>query len=287
MGIVLVTGTSTGIGLATAITLGRAGHTVLAGMRNLERGAELRDVAGKENLPVTIVPLDVDNDRSVEAAIGKIMTDHGAIDVLVNNAGIGGGGPAEFLPLDLYRQVMETNYFGSLRCIKAVLPSMRQRKSGCIVNVTSIAGRLGSAMQTAYAGSKWALEGLSEALAQEVKPFNIRVAIVEPGVIATPMTMQERPKPPPNPYSNQIQRLTALFTEALKAQTSPYVVAVTIQDIVEGKATRLRNPSGPDAELFLTARRSRSDEEWVAWGAASDAEWVVEINQALGLNMKL
>jgi NAD(P)-dependent dehydrogenase (short-subunit alcohol dehydrogenase family) len=190
------------------------------------------------------------------------------------------------LPLAHYRQVMETNYFGSLRCIKAVLPPMRQRRRGCIINVTSVAGRLGSAMQTAYAGSKWALEGFSEALAQEVKAFNIRVAIVEPGVIATPMTMRERPKPPPNPYSNQIERLTAVFTESLKAQTSPFVVAATIREIAEGKSMKLRNPSGPDAGLMLAMRSDRSDEEWVDWGAASDAEWTNQVNKALRLNMK-
>ena len=154
MGNALVTGTSTGIGLATAITLARAGHTVWAGMRNLDRGGALQGTVAKERLPVTVVELDVDSDASVEAVFSKLLADQGHIDVLVNNAGIGGGGPVELIPLLLFRQIMETNYFGSLRCIKAVLPSMRQRGSGCIVNVTSIAGRFGSAMQSAYAGSK-------------------------------------------------------------------------------------------------------------------------------------
>lgn len=175
MGNALVTGTSTGIGLATAITLARGGHSVWAGMRNLDRGSVLRETVAKEHLPVTIVELDVDSDASVEAVFSKLLADQGRIDVLVNNAGIGGGGPVELIPLSLFRQIMETNYFGSLRCIKSVLPSMRQRGSGCIVNVTSIAGQFGSAMQSAYAGSKWALEGLSEALAQELtQPFRPR-----------------------------------------------------------------------------------------------------------------
>lgn len=282
MGNALVTGTSTGIGLATAITLARAGHTVWAGMRNLDRGGALQETVAKERLPVTVVELDVDSDASVEAVFSKLLADQGRIDVLVNNAGIGGGGPVELIPLSLFRQIMETNYFGSLRCIKAVLPAMRQRGSGCIVNVTSIAGRFGSALQSAYAGSKWALEGLSEALAQELKPFGVRVAIVEPGVIATPMTMRERPKPPPNPYSSQIERLTTFFTESLKAQTSPFVVAETIRDIVDGKVTGLRNPSGPDAKPFLEARRAMSDEEWVAMGAASNSEWAAVLNKSLG-----
>src|SRR4051794_18810851 len=198
MGIAVVTGTSTGIGLATAVSLARAGHSVFAGMRNLDRGEELRRLSAKENLPITVVQLDVDSDSSVDAAIAKVLADHGSIDVLVNNAGIGGGGPAELVPLALYRQIMETNFFGSLRCIKAVLPSMRKRRSGCIINVTSIAGRMCTGMQSPYAASKWALEALSEGLGQELSPFNIRVAIVEPGVIATPMTLRDRPTPPPN-----------------------------------------------------------------------------------------
>jgi len=284
MGGAVVTGTSTGIGLATAITLARAGHSVWAGMRNLGSGDALRQAAAKERLAVTLVELDVDSDTSVATAFAGIQ---GPIDVLVNNAGVGIGGPVEFVPLDQFRQAMETNYFGSLRCIKAVLPSMRQRGSGCIINVTSISGRFGTAVHTPYAASKWAVEGLSEGLAQELKPFGIRVAIVEPGVIATPMTMRERPNPPPNPYSSHIERLTAFMTESLKAETSPFVVASTIKDIVDGKSTRLRNPSGPDAAPSIEGRLAMSDEEWVGLGAASNQEWAAEIKRVLGLDLKL
>jgi NAD(P)-dependent dehydrogenase (short-subunit alcohol dehydrogenase family) len=173
MGIAVVTGTSTGIGLSTAITLGRGGHTVFAGMRNVDRGAELREVTSKEKLPITIVRLDVDDDRSVEAAFKGILQEKGHIDALINNAGIGGGGPVEEAPMGIFREIMETNFFGALRCMKAVLPSMRDRQSGCIVNVTSVAGQFGMSPQGAYAASKWALEGLSECLAQELSPFKI------------------------------------------------------------------------------------------------------------------
>jgi hypothetical protein len=113
------------------------------------------------------------------------------------------------------------------------------------------------------------------------------VAIVEPGVIATPMTMRDRPKPPLNPYSNRIERLTTFFLASLENQTSPFVVAETIRDIVEGKSARVRNPSGPDAEPFLNVRRTMSDEEWVDMGAASNSDWAAALNKALGLNMKL
>jgi len=124
--------------------------------------------------------LDVDDDVSVSDAFDKVLTEYGRIGILVNNAGIGGGGAVEDAPTAVFRPVMETNFFGGLGCIKAVVPGMRERRHGCIVNVTSIAGRLAMTPQAAYAASKWAFEALSECLAQEMKAFNVRVAVVEP-----------------------------------------------------------------------------------------------------------
>jgi NAD(P)-dependent dehydrogenase (short-subunit alcohol dehydrogenase family) len=284
MTIALVTGTSTGIGLATAITLGRTGLTVFAGMRNPDRGAELQAVTAKEKLPITIVHLDVDNDASVERTVEQILKEKGLIDVLVNNAGIGEGGAVEDVPVAVFRQVMETNFFGGLRCIKAVVPGMRTRRSGCIVNVTSVAGRLGAAAQAPYAASKWAFEGLSECLAQEMKVFNVRVAIVEPGVIATPMTTAPRPIPPPSPYPH-LRRLGAFFAASLKTPTSPFVVGEQIRDIVIGTSWQLRYPTGPDAATIIQWRNGKTDEEWVSSGAASDAEWVAETKRYFGVEV--
>lgn len=287
MGNILVTGTSTGIGLATAITLGRAGHKVFAGMRNLDRGAELLRVASAEILAITLIELDVDKDSSVDAAVAQILKEHGQIDVLVNNAGISGAGPVEEVPIDTFRKIMETNFFGGLRCIKAVLPAMRERQSGCIINVTSVLGQIGLTPQGAYASSKWAVEGLSECLAQELKPFNVRVAIVEPGMIVTPMTTTPRPQPPASAYSSHRRRLRAFVTAALEAQTSPFEVAKTIQDVVDGRNPALRHPSGPDAATLIRWRRSKTDDEWVNLGSASDAEWMADGREHLGLEMKL
>jgi NAD(P)-dependent dehydrogenase (short-subunit alcohol dehydrogenase family) len=287
MGVVVVTGTSTGIGQATAITLARGGHTVFAGMRNLDRGGELREITSKEKLPINVVQLDVDSDNSVEDAFNHILREKGQIDVLVNNAGIGGGGPVELVPIAMFRQIMETNFFGGLRCIKAVVPSMRQRQSGCIINITSVAGQFGMSPQGPYAASKWAFEGLSECLAQELSPFNVRVAIVEPGVIATPMMTTPRPVPPPNPYSPSIRRMRAYFAASLKTHTSPFEVAKTVQDIVDGKSSKLRNPAGSDGAKLIQWRKSKTDEEWASLGAASDAEWVADAKKNMGVDVDL
>ena len=172
MSIALVTGTSTGIGLATAVTLARGGHTVIATMRNLASAGELQKIVAVEKLPVTLAALNVDDDASVDSALGKVLAQHGRLDVLVNNAGVGGGGSVEENSTARFREVMETNFFGALRCIKAVVPGMRERRQGCIVNVTSLSGRLALAPAAAYCASKFALEALSECLAQEMKAFN-------------------------------------------------------------------------------------------------------------------
>ena len=139
----LVTGTSSGIGLATALALARAGHTVAATMRNLNSAEEIERITAAEKLPLRVLPLDVNDDTSVANGIAAIVSQHGPIDILVNNAGIPGSGRAiEEASIDLFRSVMETNFFGSLRCIKGVVTSMRERRKGTIVNVTSVAGRV-------------------------------------------------------------------------------------------------------------------------------------------------
>ena len=219
MAIALVTGTSSGIGLATAASLARRGHKVVATMRNLQGATELQNIIEKEKLPITVAELDVNDDASVAGAIGKVLAENGHVDILVNNAGVPGGGSVEELPLSAFRETMETNFFGGLRCIKQVLPGMRQRRHGWIVNVTSIAGRMAIAPAASYAASKWAFEALSAILAQEVKAFNVRVAIIEPGVIATPIFTKGTPAPPESPYPHA-RRQRALFTASLAQPTS-------------------------------------------------------------------
>jgi NAD(P)-dependent dehydrogenase (short-subunit alcohol dehydrogenase family) len=286
MAIALVTGTSSGIGLATAVMLARGGHTVVATMRNLDGAEELRQFVSAEKLPVTVAAINVDDDDSVSNAVGKVLAEHQRIDVLVNNAGVIGQGSVEELPMAVFRQVMETNFFGALRCIKAVIPGMRERRDGCIINVTSVSGRVALAPHASYAASKWAFEALSECLAQEMKAFNVRVAIIEPGVIATPILAKAPRVPEDSPYP-QARRLSAFLAASLTKPTSPYVVAEQIRQIVEGDNWQLRYPVGPDAAPFLKWRASLTDEEVVNNSGASDAEYKARVKQVFGLDVKL
>jgi NAD(P)-dependent dehydrogenase (short-subunit alcohol dehydrogenase family) len=256
-------------------------------MRNPAGGAvEIRAIAEAEKLPITVLPMDVDDDASVRAGVDQALAQSGRIDVLVNNAGIGLHGTVEELPLAEFRRAMETNFYGALRCIQAVVPGMRERRQGCIVNVTSVAGRLALSPQAPYAASKWALEAASEVLAQELKPFGVRVAIVEPGVIATPILGKIKPNPPNSHYPNA-RRLEALFAASIKNPVSPYVVGEAIRRIAESDSWQLRYPVGPDAGPFLAWRASMSDEGWVNWSAATDEEWLASVKRDFGLDLHL
>jgi NAD(P)-dependent dehydrogenase (short-subunit alcohol dehydrogenase family) len=286
MAIALVTGTSSGIGLATAVALARAGHTVAATMRNLDGGAEISKIAAEEKLPIHLSALNVDDDSSVREAFAKVVAQHGPIDVLVNNAGVPGGGAVEETPLNEFRRVMETNFFGGLRCVKAVIASMRERRQGTIVNVTSIGGRIASAPMASYAASKWAFEAVSECLAQEMRAFNVRVAIVEPGVIATSIFGKGRPFPANSPYPHG-RRLLALFAAVLAKPTPPSVVGELIRDIVDSDSWQLRYPAGPDAVPVLKRRASKTDEEVILEAAQSDDEFVARIKRETGLDLTL
>jgi NAD(P)-dependent dehydrogenase (short-subunit alcohol dehydrogenase family) len=285
MATVLITGTSTGIGFATALAFGRAGHQVAATMRNPKRAPELARIAARDDLPITVSAMDVDADASVSDSIGRIVKEIGPIDVLVNNAGIERTCSVEELPLAEFRAVMETNYFGAIRCVQALVPAMRQRRSGCIINVTSIAGRIASSPFGPYAASKFALEALCECLAQEVKPFNIRVAIVEPGIIDTPMARHISIAQGPSHYPHQ-RRMAALFTASLKNPPPPSLVAEKVLEIAVGGTWQLRHLVGPDAAPFLGWRQKMSDEAWVDFGALDDDAWYARVKADFGMDAR-
>lgn len=284
MSVILITGCSTGIGFAAAETLARKGHTVYATMRNPQNSPQLQQLADGDNLPITILPLDVLNDQSVMDAVNDVLSIEDHIDVLVNNAGVGTMGAVEEMDIALFKADMDTNFFGTLRCIKAVLPGMRQRKNGKIINVTSVAGKVYSNFFASYCASKAATEAFSESLAQELKPFNIQVAIVEPGVIETPIFKKVNPIPADTHYPN-IKRFYSIFSASLEFHTPPSAVAEVIGDIVSEKNTTLRHPAGPDAPGLLQWRSSTPDEDWVNSGGISNEDWVNGMEQ-MGLKVK-
>jgi NAD(P)-dependent dehydrogenase (short-subunit alcohol dehydrogenase family) len=275
MSSVLITGCSKGIGLETALAFARAGHQVHATMRNPSQSPALAQTAAREKLPVTISIMDVDSNASVSDAIATIQKS-GPIDILINNAGIEGVGPVEEFPLAKFRAIMETNYFGALRCIQAVVSQMRQRKSGTIINISSVAGRICNPPLTSYCASKWALEALSEGLAGELKTFNVRVALVEPGIIDTAMAQRIGEPAPGSPYG-QTARFSALFSKSLEHPVPPSLVAEKILEVAQSESWQLRHPVGPDAAGFLESRKSMSDEDWIEMNAGDDATFFAKL----------
>jgi NAD(P)-dependent dehydrogenase (short-subunit alcohol dehydrogenase family) len=255
-------------------------------MRNPAGSPELREHAAKEKLLLRIETMDVDSDESVKVAFGQILA-QGPVDVLVNNAGIERTGAIEETPLADFRTCMETNYFGAIRCIQAVMRPMRERGSGAIINVTSVAGKISVSPMGPYSASKFALEALSESLAQELKVFGVRVAIVEPGIIDTRMARNIERMGGSNTYP-QVRRIAALFQATMAAGAGqPQVVAEKVRQIVESGTWQLRHPVGPDAQPFLGWRGSMTDEKWVQWGAQTDSDWLKSVKADFGMDLKL
>jgi NAD(P)-dependent dehydrogenase (short-subunit alcohol dehydrogenase family) len=278
---VLITGTSSGIGLATALELGRAGHTVFATMRDPARGTQLKEIGASEGLAIHLRTLDVDSDDSVRACFNDIAE---SVDVLVNNAGMERHGSVEELPMEAFIGTMNTNYLGAVRCMKAVLPHMRKARNGCIINISSVAGRIAGAPLGPYAASKFALEAISEALAGEVKPYNIRVAIVEPGIQDTRMAHSIE-VPPPSVYP-QPARFAGLFRAALSHPVPPETTASVVRHIIESGTWQLRHTAGPDAAPFLGWRGSMTDEQWVEYNALDDNTWYERVQRDFGLDAR-
>jgi len=281
---VIITGANRGIGYETTLAFGRAGYKVFATMRNPDTAAALKQKIEQESLPIIISKMDVDSDESVKQCIDNIQQENGPVDVLVNNAGIERHSSIEELDMSEFKAVMETNYFGVVRCIKAVLPQMRNARNGCIINITSVAGKIACTPLGAYTASKYALEAVSESLAQEVKPFNIRVAIVEPGIINTQMARDITDGG--DSIYPQVNRFGGLFVASLKTPTSASIVADKILEIADNETWQLRHPAGPDALPFLQWRASMSDEQWVDWNAANDEDWYNAVETTFGLNAR-
>ena len=281
---VIITGANRGIGLETALAFAGAGYKVFATMRNPDSATVLKQKIKEESLSISVSAMDVNADESVKSCIDAILQENGSVDVLVNNAGIERHGSVEELSMADFKDVMETNYFGVLRCTNALLPSMRKNRNGCIINVASIAGRIANTPLGAYNASKFALEAVSESLAQEVKPFNIRVVIVEPGIINTQMANDISASD--ECIYPQTKRFAGLFVASLKKPTPPTIVAEKILEIADSQLWQLRYPVGPDALPFLQWRASMTDEQYVDWNAATDEEWYNAVQNTFGLDAR-
>ena len=264
MSVILVTGSSTGIGQETALHMARKGLDVYGAVRSPETATELKDLIAAEDLPVSVIKLDLVDPDSIVTAVAEIMARSGRIDALVNNAGIGGGRAVEETPMHEVREIFETNYFGNVNVLRAVTPIMRQQKSGRIVTVGSLAGRVVMGCHAHYSASKWAMEGLSEALAQEMAEFNVKVAIIEPGCVLTPIWGKGSLPTEPSPYLKSLQRLGRFFEFGLRRPAMPTDVASAIAHAIESDKPHFRYPVGPDAVESVAARAKVSDDEWIA-----------------------
>ncbi|NCG22361.1 MAG: SDR family oxidoreductase [Rhodobacterales bacterium] len=253
--ITLITGCRSGFGLLTAVEAARAGHTVYAGLRDLSTADGLR--AASQGLDVRPIQLDVTDNAQIEAVVAQIIDEHGRIDALVNNAGIALAGFMEQLEEDEIRKLFDVNVFGVWSLTKAVLPHMRRQRGGHIVMVSSMASVMALPGLTAYASSKFALEGMSEGWRHELRPFGIQVALVEPGPYKTDILERNRglcrnAQDPTSPYAPMVQRVLSLVDEkAGDVAGDPQDVAVRIVKIIGQKRPSLRHPMGPGSKARI------------------------------------
>ena len=269
-GVALVTGTSSGFGMLTAVRLARLGWTVYAGMRNPERGGELMARARAAGAAERIRPvrLDVTREDEIRAAVETILAESGRIDALVNNAGFAAGGFFEFVPLARWREQFETNVFGLVAVTQAVLPAMRKQGGGRIVLVGSVSGRIGFPGLSPYAASKHAVEGLAESLRLELKPFGIFVSIVEPASYRTPIWekgLRDAMLPPADsPYAPMYRKLQPLFRRSAEGGGDPERVAAAIVRALTDRRPKLRYAPGVRERAAL-AMKNLAPWSWIEW----------------------
>lgn len=287
--VAVVTGSNSGIGRSAAVDLAAKGWTVYGTMRSLDKGEKLAAMADAAGVTVHPVVCDVTDTDSVNAAIAQIIEDAGQIDVLVNNAGVGGNATVEECTIERFAEIMDVNLHGVVRGVQAVLPHMRERGSGTIVNVTSVIGRFAAVGQAPYVASKWAAEGMSQQLAHEVAPFGIRVVIMEPGVIKTAIMAKNVDAPNESgAYDMAYQRLLDFYMAGLTDPVHPSVVAETIYESVTTDEPKLRWTCGWGAHELTTALDSVPVEDWVALGAIEDdVEYRARFSELFGLDVTL
>ena len=262
--VALVTGSSSGIGFETSLALARDGYHTFASMRDVKKSGELEKIAEKENLPIDVIELDVDNEESIVSAIKKVVSDGGRLDVLVNNAGYGQFGCTEDVSIDDFKKQFETNFFSIVRIIQEVSPIMRNQNSGIIVNISSIVGRMGLPGSPAYISTKFALEGLSECLRYELGQFGIKVTLIEPGVIKTNFfNSMKIPESKADPkYQKLTDHILAGFKMMAELGTAPSQVADVIINAIHADEILPRYTAGTDAAMFMEAKKTKTDLEF-------------------------
>ncbi|NOS61610.1 MAG: SDR family oxidoreductase [Nitrosarchaeum sp.] len=262
--VAIVTGSSSGIGYETSLALARDGFYTFATVRNPKKAERILQIAKKENLKIEIIELDVDDEKSISATIEKIISKKQRIDVLVNNAGWGLFGSVEDVTMKDFRAQFETNFFGIISIIQKVAPIMRKQGSGVIVNVSSVAGRIGFPGSPAYISSKFALEGLSESLRYELGQFGVKIIIIEPGVIKTNFfsSMKIAEPKPDSPYKEITEKVIMGIKMMAELGTPPSEVATTILNAIKEESPRPRYIVGNDAQMFLEAKKTKTDTEF-------------------------
>jgi len=265
--VALVSDSSAGIGHETALVLARNGYDTYAGIRDLTLSRDLLHVAKEEKLPLRIIQLDVNSDSSVNIGVKKVLKEQNRIDLLVNNLGYILLGCFEDVSMNEMKALFETNFYGTVRTAQAVLPVMRKHKSGIIINISSIAGRIGFPVSSAFVSSQFAVEGLSESMRFELEPFGIYVSIIEPGMVRitnfpNSMIIANNAKKSSSPYSKITRKLTVNIEQMIEMGISPEEVADTILKAVQSKPPLPRYLVGNDAAMITENRKSMTDIEF-------------------------
>jgi short-subunit dehydrogenase len=269
--VAVVTGSSSGNGFEISLLLAKNGFYTYATMRNLDKSTRMKEIAKKDSLPLEVLQLDVTDDKSVTDAIDMISNRHRRIDVLVNNAGYDHNGAVEDLSMEEIKTQFETNFFGAVRLMKAVLPMMRKQRNGIIVNLSSIGGLIGVPLNSAYVGSKFALEGFSESMKYELESFGIKVILIEPGAVKTNFLenskQAQKAMNPDSPYAEFSKKVSEGVREWFKeaSSSSPMQVAEVILSAIKSEKPNTRYLVGNDAVAIKERRKNSSDFELERW----------------------
>ncbi|MEH6891717.1 oxidoreductase [Bacillus sp. JJ864] len=255
--IAIITGSSSGFGLLTSLEFAKKGYLVIATMRNVEKRTKLLEEAALLHIErnIKVHQLDVTSQKSIENFI-SFINNLGRVDILINNAGYASGGFVEEIPLEGYRNQFETNVFGAIAVTQAVLPVMRKQKHGKIINVSSISGKMGFPGLSPYVASKYALEGWSESLRLEVKPFGIDISLIEPGSYNTNIweigqKLAESTSESESPYKEYMKKIEQHIHNGSESFGDPQDVAEKIVSIAQSQHPTLRYPIGKGVKLMI------------------------------------